>query len=78
MKLKDNVAIVTGGPRRIGEAIVRAYAAEGAHVVIADIEIAKPGCGPPDLDRRKVLIARKYAVEFEGLYANSGENHRGC
>ncbi len=41
MKLKDKVAIVTGGARGIGEAIVRAYVAEGAHVIIADIETAK-------------------------------------
>ena len=41
MKLKDKVAIVTGGARGIGEAVVRAYSAEGAKVVIADIEIAK-------------------------------------
>src|SRR5262249_56468213 len=39
MRLKDKVAIVTGGARGIGEAIVRAYAAEGAHVVVADIGI---------------------------------------
>jgi D-sorbitol dehydrogenase (acceptor) len=41
MKLKDKVAIVTGGARGIGEAVVRAYCAEGAKVVIADIEIAR-------------------------------------
>jgi acetoin reductase-like protein len=40
MKLKYKVAIVTGGARGIGEAVVRAYSAEGASVVIADIEIA--------------------------------------
>ncbi|MFZ1962991.1 MAG: L-iditol 2-dehydrogenase [Roseiarcus sp.] len=41
MRLKDKVAIVTGGARGIGEAIVRAYCAEGASVVIADLEVAK-------------------------------------
>jgi D-sorbitol dehydrogenase (acceptor) len=37
MKLKDKVAIVTGGARGIGAAIVDRYVAEGARVAVADI-----------------------------------------
>jgi D-sorbitol dehydrogenase (acceptor) len=36
MKLKDKVALVTGGARGIGAAICRRYAAEGARVVVTD------------------------------------------
>ncbi|PBC02842.1 L-iditol 2-dehydrogenase [Mesorhizobium sp. WSM3860] len=41
MKLKDKVAVVTGGAQGIGAAIVRGFAAEGAHVVIADMAVDK-------------------------------------
>jgi glucose 1-dehydrogenase len=40
MKLNGKVAIVTGGARGIGLAIAQRYVAEGAKVVIADVDIA--------------------------------------
>jgi D-sorbitol dehydrogenase (acceptor) len=39
MKLQDKVAIVTGGARGIGRAIVERYVQEGARVFIADLQI---------------------------------------
>ncbi len=52
MRLKDKVAIITGGASGFGEGIVRRFAAEGARVVIADVN------GD---------AARKLAVELKGL-----------
>ncbi len=37
-KLSGKVAVVTGGGSGIGEALVHAFAGEGMHVVVADIE----------------------------------------
>jgi NAD(P)-dependent dehydrogenase (short-subunit alcohol dehydrogenase family) len=41
-KLKNKIAIVTGGAQGIGQAIAAGFAAEGAHVFVADVD-AKAG-----------------------------------
>jgi NAD(P)-dependent dehydrogenase (short-subunit alcohol dehydrogenase family) len=46
MKLKDKVALVTGGARVIGAAIVDRYIAEGARAAVADISFATRGKPP--------------------------------
>jgi 3-oxoacyl-[acyl-carrier protein] reductase len=40
MRLKDKVAIVTGGASGFGAGIVRRFAAEGARVIVADLNLA--------------------------------------
>lgn len=41
MRLKDRIAIVTGGGAGIGEAIAKRYAREGAQVIVAEIASAR-------------------------------------
>jgi len=41
MRLKDKVSIITGAGQGIGEAYARRFAAEGAKVVVADINVEK-------------------------------------
>src|SRR5258708_22339630 len=56
MKLKDKVAVVTGGAQGIGEAMARAFAAEGAHVVVADMAVDKAQALARDLGGKALAV----------------------
>ena len=43
-RLKDRVAIVSGGGRGLGEATSQRYAKEGAIVIVADLDIEPAEC----------------------------------
>ena len=56
-RLDNKVAIITGGASGIGEGTVRRFVAEGAKVIIADVQDAEGEAlrdsSDPRLDRRR-------------------------
>jgi NAD(P)-dependent dehydrogenase (short-subunit alcohol dehydrogenase family) len=57
MRLQDRVAIVTGAARGIGFAIAKRYLAEGAKVVIADVNVTAGEAAAGALGREKCHFA---------------------
>ena len=75
-RLRDRVAIVTGGASGIGLATARRFAAEGARVVIADLDETTGTAAAAEVDGvfRQVNVADEASVDalFDGVAAELG------
>lgn len=67
-RLKDKVALITGGARGMGAATTRLFAAEGAKVVIADVLDADGAALAKELGGRAIFV--HHDVTDEASWAN--------
>jgi len=67
MRLEGKVALITGGARGIGQAIAMAFAAEGADIVVADVnmEIAQKTASEIEALGRKALALEMDVTNYE-------------
>lgn len=75
MRLKDKVAIVTGGASGFGEGIARLFAAEGARVVVADVndQLGRPVAD--DIDGRYVHADVADGVDVKAMIDDAVDAH---
>ena len=67
MRLKDKVALITGGARGIGQAIAMTFAKEGADIVVADVnlETAQKTASEIESLGRKALALEMDVTSYE-------------
>ncbi|MDT5076998.1 MAG: hypothetical protein QOJ80_1635, partial [Mycobacterium sp.] len=67
LRLKDRVAVVTGGASGMGRASAKKFVAEGAHVVIADVDELAAAAVAAELSASGPGSARAYALDVTDL-----------
>jgi D-sorbitol dehydrogenase (acceptor) len=79
MKLSGRVAVVTGGARGIGRAIVKRYASEGLQVAVADVRLGEAEVVAREVGRRafavELDVSRQDSIEamVDRVVAEAGQ-----
>ena len=76
MELKDKVCIITGAASGIGASCARAFAAEGAKVVVSDINGEGAKAVAKEIDALGVACDVSSEAEIEALVGESDERLR--
>jgi NAD(P)-dependent dehydrogenase (short-subunit alcohol dehydrogenase family) len=69
MRLKDKLCIVTGAARGIGEAIAEAFVAEGARVVVTDVDASAGTATAARLGMRFIALDVREEADWAALAA---------
>ncbi|WP_373283725.1 3-oxoacyl-ACP reductase [Nocardia tenerifensis] len=76
-RLQDRVAVVTGGGSGIGLATVRRFAAEGAKVVVGDIDATTGEAAAAEVGGRYVKVDVTDEAQVEALFQTAVEAYGG-
>jgi len=74
-RLQNKVAVVTGGAAGIGEGIVRRFCAEGAKVILADVDEANGSRIASDCDADFALLDVSLAESWQSLANTIRDEH---
>ncbi len=66
-RLQDKSALITGGARGIGAAIAKAFIAEGARVVIADVDVEAGKSTATEIGAAFIKLDVSYEADWENL-----------
>ena len=76
-RLAGKRAVITGAAQGIGRAIAEAFAAEGADLLLADIDVARLTATAAELGHEGIIIDVARKAEIEVLFARIGERWGG-